>query len=326
MTTLSRCLIPLILIVILASAGCQRQQELCFDHDRHERIPMDVEFDWSDHPDADPATMSLYLFPEDGRPSIRYEFEGRDGGRILVPAGRYTAIALNSDTEEILVEETDRLETFRVRLRDANELQGLSMRSSEVPRAPGAEGERMAYAPTKLWRVRTDGLFADEGTEEVQKFRLRPTDVLCRYSVRIDSVANIGDVQSVSATLSGMAGGMLFHDGTLTGEIVTIPLEITPSEGVSLSGTWMSLGHCGHSRCRTDGDSPQEKHIFTVYAVLADGSRWYHNYTVTEQMHATDSGECEIILDRLELPKAMSGGGFNISIGEWQTITQLIPM
>ena len=82
----------LIIITTLASVVmltcCQHQQELCFDHDRHERIPMDVEFDWSDHPDANPATMSLYLFPEDGRPSIRYEFEGRAGGRILVPAGR----------------------------------------------------------------------------------------------------------------------------------------------------------------------------------------------------------------------------------------------
>ena len=320
----------LIIITTLASVVmltcCQHQQELCFDHDRHERIPMDVEFDWSDHPDADPATMSLYLFPEDGRPSIRYEFEGREGGRILVPAGRYTAIALNSDAEEILVEETDRLETFRVRLRDAYELQGLLMRASEVPRAPGAENERMASAPTKLWRVRSDGLFADEGTEEVRKFRMRPTEAICRYSVRIDSVENIGGVTSVSATLSGMAGGMLLHDGTLTDETVTIPFEITPSGEMSLSGTWMTLGHCGHSRCRTDGDSPETKHIFTVYAILADGSRWYHNYTVTDQVHASDSGQCDIVLEKLSLPKAMSGGGFNISVGEWQTVNKLIPM
>lgn len=320
----------LIIITTLASVVmltcCQHQQELCFDHDRHERIPMDVEFDWSDHPDANPATMSLYLFPEDGRPSIRYEFEGRAGGRILVPAGRYTAIALNSDSEEILVEETDRLETFRVRLRDAYELQGLSMRASEVPRSPGAEEERMAYAPTKLWRVRTDGLFADEGTEDVKKFRMRPTEAICHYSVRIDSVENIKGVTSVSATLSGMAGGMFLHNGALTDETVTIPFDIAPSGEVSLSGTWMTLGHCGHSRCRSDDDTPATKHIFTVYAVLADGSRWYRCYTVTDQVHSSDPNRCDIVLDRLSLPKAMNGGGFNISVGEWQTISQLIPM
>lgn len=320
----------LIIITTLASVVmltcCQHQQELCFDHDRHERIPMDVVFDWSDHPDANPATMSLYLFPEDGRPSIRYEFEGRAGGRILVPAGRYTAIALNSDSEEILIEETDRLEKFRVRLRDAYELQGLAMRADDVPRAPGAEGERMASAPTRLWRARLDGLFVDEGLEDVQTLRVCPADAICRYSVRIDSVENIGGVKSVSATLSGMAGGMLLHDGTLTDETVTIPFEIAPSGEVSLSGEWKTLGHCGHSRCRADGKAASAKHIFTVYAVLADGSRWYHNYTVTDQMHAADSGECDIVLDRLSLPKAMTGGGFNISVGEWQTVSQRIPM
>ncbi len=320
------CIAILTLLSAAILAGCQRQQELCFDHDRHERIPMDVEFDWSEHPEANPATMSLYLFPEDGRPSIRYEFNGRDGGRILVPAGRYTAIALNSDTEEILVEESDRLETFRVRLRDAYELQGLSMRAAEVPRAPGAEGERMVCAPTKLWRVRSDGLFADEGTEEVKKFRMCPTEAICHYTVRIDSVENIGGVASVSATLSGMAGGMLLHDGTLTDETVTIPFEIASDGEASLSGSWMTLGHCGHSRWRTDIDPSTTKHIFTVYAILADGSRWYHNYTVTDQVHDSDPDKCDIVLDRLSLPKAMSGGGFDISVGEWQTVTQLIPM
>lgn len=71
-------------------------------------------FDWTEAPDADPATMSLYLYPEDGSEPMRYEFTDRTGGTITVPMGMYDAICVNSDKETHRLQNKERTETFEV--------------------------------------------------------------------------------------------------------------------------------------------------------------------------------------------------------------------
>lgn len=39
--------------------GCS-QRELCYDHSH--KVPVNIEFDWSDAPDAQPATMVVWFF------------------------------------------------------------------------------------------------------------------------------------------------------------------------------------------------------------------------------------------------------------------------
>lgn len=45
----------------LMLAACQHK-ELCYDHSHV--VSLNVVFDWSEAPDATPASMSLYLFPK----------------------------------------------------------------------------------------------------------------------------------------------------------------------------------------------------------------------------------------------------------------------
>ena len=59
-------------------------------------------------------------------------------------------------------------------------------------------------------------------------------------------------------------------------------------------------------------------HQLTIYAILADGSRFYKTFDVTDQVHgATDPCNVEIVIDGLELPKPIEGGGFNPDVGDW---------
>lgn len=83
---------------VLLFVACTHK-ELCYDHAHS--VDLTVVFDWGQAPDAKPESMSLYLFPKDGSKSLRYEFVGREGGTVVVPAGRYDALCLNSDTEKI---------------------------------------------------------------------------------------------------------------------------------------------------------------------------------------------------------------------------------
>ncbi|MDE5594877.1 MAG: DUF5119 domain-containing protein, partial [Muribaculaceae bacterium] len=87
----STIIMVIISLAMLPLSSCDNQQELCFAHN-HDRIPVEVVFDWSECPDANPQTMSLYLFSKGGY--RRHEFEDKNGGKILVVPAAYTAIAV----------------------------------------------------------------------------------------------------------------------------------------------------------------------------------------------------------------------------------------
>lgn len=317
--------------IVLCLCSCQNQQELSYDEAHKTRRTIEVVFDWSLHPDAEPATMSLYLFPDDGGAALRYEFANRNGGRISVPVGRYTAFAFNSDTENILPRNTGALHTFELYLRDAYEMQGLSVRSDFVPRAPGAENERITSAAESLWIARVPELNVEEGSDQSPiTLALIPADAVYHYTVDITGVKNLAGVTSLSASLSGMAGSLFPHDGSVSDENVSITFGLEPSSDSSLSGRLHTFGHCGRSRTRTRADDDDEHvlHQLTVYAVLSDGSRWYHSYDVTEHIHSSMSeGTTSLTVDGLELPEAVAGsGGFNIDVGEWTQVSELLHM
>ena len=107
--------------LLVAATSCEHK-ELCLDHAH--AVEVEVVFDWRNAPNAAPASMSLYLFPGDGE-ALRYDFTGRDGGTIRVPIGKYEALCLNSDTENIVYRNTERKGTFEVTTQTSPPLGGL---------------------------------------------------------------------------------------------------------------------------------------------------------------------------------------------------------
>ena len=102
-------------------AACEHK-DLCYDHPHSANV--EVVFDWTEAPDAHPATMSLYLYPEDGSEPMRYEFTKREGGTIIVPEGMYDALCVNSDKETHRIQNKERMETFQVTTGDTRSLRG----------------------------------------------------------------------------------------------------------------------------------------------------------------------------------------------------------
>lgn len=74
-------------VMLLPLFTACEHKDLCYDHPHSASV--EVVFDWTEAPDAHPATMSLYLYPEDGSEPMRYEFTKREGGTIVVPEGMY---------------------------------------------------------------------------------------------------------------------------------------------------------------------------------------------------------------------------------------------
>ena len=51
---------------------------------------------------------------------IPYEFAGRDGGAISVPAGRYRVLCINNDVTSVIYTNVDRFENFKAYTTDAS--------------------------------------------------------------------------------------------------------------------------------------------------------------------------------------------------------------
>lgn len=304
-------------VTAMLLAGCEHK-ELCYDHSHI--VPLKVIFDWREAPDADPASMSLYLFPKDGGKALRYEFTDRKGGTVGVPFGAYDALCLNSDTEGIVYRNTDRHGTFEVSTRTTellvSDLTGLGVRSDSAPRAEGTEDERVALAADMLWSDSGRDIVLAESDAE-PTVTLCPDVSVCSYRVEIADAENLKYVSGLSAALSGMAGGVLPGSGTASTECVTHPFEMRVcGNNTSVEGELLVFGHC------PDTDA---QHALVVYAVLADGSKFAYTYDaaeVTRQIHAApDQRNVLIRLSGLPLPEPIdNGGGFQPSVDEWDRV------
>ncbi len=305
----------LFLSATLMLLSCEHK-ELCMDHSHITNL--EVEFDWQHAPEAAPATMSLYMFPEGGGEGMRYEFTDYHGGTIRIPTGNYRAFCINSDTEVIRYRNTKEYGTFELITRNVEALMGmrdLMISSEAVPRAPGAEDERTAFSPDPLWSDRCDlvEVVAENGAQ-VSQLTLTPKSVVCTYTIEIHNVENLKYVNGLSGSLSGLTEGYLPGTDALGQDRVTIPFEVSysPEEGIA-RGALRTFGHCYDTNVN---------HTLVIYAVMSDGGKYYYTFDVTEQMHsADDQRNIHIVIDKLPLPKPITnGGGFKPEIDDWSSV------
>ena len=306
-------LLAVAVLAVLLLTSCEHK-DLCYDHYHNTKIQ--VVFGWKNAPDATPETMRLYLFPIDGGRPRTYEFIDYRGGHVNVPAGRYKALCVNSDTESVLYRGIDSFDSFEAYAPDGV----LSVGAFLVPRAEGTSEERVAKSPDRLYSARLDDLTV-ELSKENQTVTLYPELSVCRYRVEIRNVSNLQYVSSdgIVGSLSGMSGGLLVGRNELTSAPVTVPFEVI-SDGVStLTADFLTFGQTGSSG---------PAHKLVIYVIMSDGSKNYYTFDVTRQVdEAADPRDVHILLDGLPLPKPIvNGGGFQPAVDEWENIDIDVPM
>lgn len=302
------------LAVLMLTQACTHK-DLCYDHPH--TIDIDVEFDWSKAPDGKPATMSVYLFPEDGGEAQRYEFIDHTKGKMRVLPGRYKAICLNSDTRNISFSDRSSYESCSISTKDTDLLTGLTtlgVRSENAPMARGTEDERIAMSPDSIWTGRIDEIVADSLCKKLT-FSLEEAFLTIR--IVINNIENIEYLSAANGALSSMSGGWYIGQNVLTEENVTIPfnLEINKKEN-RINGELLIFGHC---------PTEETNHLLTTYCIMADGSKFYYTYDVTRHIHESQDGVITISLDNLPLPTPQpgdnqGGGGFQPTVGGWESV------
>ncbi|MDE6536213.1 MAG: DUF5119 domain-containing protein [Muribaculaceae bacterium] len=275
-----------------------------------------VVFDWRNAPGAAPQSMEAFFFDSEAADEpVRFQFAGRDGGYVHIPAGVYSVIGQNSDNTDWAYRRNDHdPNLFEIYTGDASRLDALGLNARTLPRARGAEDERMAQAPGLLYGNRQDNISLQVSSLE-QKVTLFPEEVTCHYTVEVRDVENIQNLAdaSLDATLSGMAEGYLQGQGCATRTPVTMPFTLSENRSdKTLAGHFLTFGEC-----------PEANHVHSliVYMVFSDGTKRYQTFDVTDQVrNAPDPKNVHIIVSGLNIPRTIdSGGGFRPDVDPWES-------
>lgn len=317
-----------ILIAALSAlmASCTHK-ELCYDHSHV--VEVNVGFIWDKARQATPKSMSVYFFPESGGESIRYEFVGHNGGQVRLARGKYHAICLNSDTRNVRIDNPDDFNSFCISTKGSESMYGLAtfgITANDIPQVKGTEEERVVLSPEMIW---SSSMTDIEIKNDNQDIIFHPERIITNFTVEIRNVRNLKWVNGISGTISSMSGG--YHSGkwSLSEECVTIPFAaVMDQEASTITGSFSSFGHC---------PSIDRHHFITIYAILANESKWYYSFDVTDQVHEPEEPEepedpeepleIHIILEELPFPKpVVNGGGFKPEVGEWKEVEINISM
>lgn len=307
--------------IVLALMACE-PRELCYDHIRCAQASVQVVFDWQKAPAAQPSAMTVLFYDLDNPSNepIRYDLPGMEGGTVQIAFGRYQVVAYNYDTETILYNGLASSETLEAYTRHSSleEETRLAPTRNAMPRAPQTEHEPVILEPDPLW-CGVSGLTVTSA-ENVQRVVLQPVSRYHEVTLTIRNVPNLQYTSQFGGALSGLAASVLMVSGQVNDECVTEAFPVTDVDASTLQMQIRIFGHCPRIM-----EGIVNKHLLTIYAILADGSKWYYTQDITQQLHdaldSSDDVHAFIELDGLPLPKPIvNGSGFQPIIDGWQSI------
>lgn len=332
------------IIALYMVASCNYQNFCDYEHPHTGLNFREVEviFNWDKAPEANPASVAVYFFLADDDPlqtrsgnfNYHYEFtEKKDGkirgGKIVLPVATYNIICVNSDNYDgafILNNATD-FHTFEITTREETVLHAQGLIVQNLPKAKGVEEEATVGAPTmQIYTAsRTNVEVKDvpevEATKVIDPIVLTPAPLLKRYTVVLENNSHMSNVVSFHGTLSSLVGGYMAGGAFQTPEKTTVMFSQHPEVKANntVTGSFWTFGHCPIS-------SNDVSHIYTVYATLKDGSKRYHSWDVTKQVHnAPDQTNITVVIeDGLDWPVS-TAGGMQIYVEAWSDVIIIKP-
>ena len=298
-------------------------RDLCYDHSHATNL--NVAFDWQMAPEMQPSGMTVLFYKVEqvtGEPE-RYDFAGHEGGSARLVNDSYRAVAYNYDTEAIRYRGMENPALLEAYTRISSVEEGTQMasftRGITMPRAAGTEQEPVILEPDPLCGVGSEA-FTLKG-DDSQRLVMMPEMRTKEVKITIHNVPNLQYTNQIGAALSGLASSVYMVSGEMGENLATETFTGSIVNQTTIVMRVRIFGHCPRAH---QGDF--NKHKLTIYAVLADDSKWYHTVDVTDQMHdwsqnPEDAEEIVIRLDELPIPKPIvNGSGFQPTIDGWQGI------
>ncbi len=289
-----------IMIAAVFMPGCEHN-ELCYDHTHVTEL--NVEFDWSQAPDADPSTMVVHFFRPDGSLYRRVEFTQRTGGKVRLEAGEYRILFHNGNMETVY-ELGNSHSDYALSGVSRSILEPMG-REGDAPRPPESADQLIFSAPDQVWAGSHSAIEILPGVAG-QTVKLTPVEATMEYTVEITGVENLRDDIDVSAAITGMSPLYRLAEGCHGGEAATLPISVERVGDNTLVAHFRTFGHCPQTELA---------HTFSVYT----SNKFFVNYDITEKMHnAPDPRHVVIEIHDLRLPDA----GMGTEISGWENVEE----
>ena len=289
-----------IMIAAVFMPGCEHN-ELCYDHTHVTEL--NVEFDWSQAPDADPSTMVVHFFRPDGSLYRRVEFTQRTGGKVRLEAGEYRILFHNGNMETVY-ELGNSHSDYALSGVSRSILEPMG-REGDAPRPPESADQLIFSAPDQVWAGSHSAIEILPGVAG-QTVKLTPVEATMEYTVEITGVENLRDDIDVSAAITGMSPLYRLAEGCHGGEAATLPISVERVGDNTLVAHFRTFGHCPQTELA---------HTFSVYT----SNKFFVNYDITEKMHnAPDPRHVVIEIQGLRLPDA----GMGTEISGWENVEE----
>lgn len=314
-TTRTLCYLLAVWLLTMPLVSCNHKDLLNIGDSQQ----LDILFDWSGVPDATPQQMRLVVFKSASQP-LELPFSPQ-GGTTSLTGGSYDFIAYNSESE-VLSASGNTYEDFQIASLPTTlaHFSPEMFASQRAPRAEGTEEQKMVYSPDELWTsVRSLDFFHD-----IQTITFPMQAATIEYVFVINNVQNLGTVSELTATISGMSESWIPSLGRCSDTHCIMPFTVTTDGQSTITARVRCFGHCP--------DDDHSEHILMIYAMLADQTKWYYQFNITQALHDAnhhDAGgegiapEVPIVLDDLPLPAPVPAEGMGLTpqVDTWQEIT-----
>ena len=294
-------------------------KDLCYDHNHTGDVT--INFDWAKEPDTRVDGMTVLFYNVDAPQSepLRYDFAGMDGGHARLQPGTYRAMAYNYDTETILYRGLDAHNLLEAYTRNSSIEEGTQLSRSGMPRAANTEDEPVILEPDPLYGTCSEPFTVPANGQ--CSVTMLPESRVTELEIIITNVPNLQYSSQFGGALSGLAPSVWMESGVPGEGHVTQAFTATVVGESTLEMHTRIFGHC------PEGEE-EWPHLLTIYAILADGNKWYYVVDVTDQMHPEDEPdpsdhdrEIVITLDELPVPKPIvNGSGFQPTLDDWQGV------
>lgn len=309
---------------LLTATACEHK-ELCYHHAHVETVR--VEFDWRYAPDADPAGMCVWFYPADGSLPTRFDLS-KQGGNISMTRGSYNIIAYNNDYETIYHSSRHDFTTHEIITLTGSLFEPLGYNGY-----PHSRGERVMLCPERLWGCTAVETLIDKSgvsyicvpEDEKDEYLGVPVEIeehvivlfpheLCStYSFEVHGIEGRDDILRASGSLSSMSPSLTLHNKSLGEELVTLPFGVEHADfEAPMTGEFLTFGYHEES---------SDTQSFLLYIWRSDGTRWYYDIDVTEQIRtAPDQRRVHLIIEcTMEPQKLELNEGSNADIDNWDS-------
>ncbi len=218
--------------------GSCRHKPLCDPVQEEVRVVID----WSKAPEANPGRMTGFFYPVSGGEEIRYDFPDVTGGTVRLAPGHYRFVTFNLGTDILQFRGEQKYETIESFTSRTTALSG-ALRKMRAPSAfetiPFGLSPEPFYA-ARIYDVQVRRHRTGEAAQEIVVF---PEPKYVQIDVRILGVKNLGQLQGMSAGLSGIKSSYFIGLDKYGPGSINIPIALEKSGEDGLHGSALAYGY-----------------------------------------------------------------------------------